>query len=349
MTWSYFLKLVAGEVLIGKLIMSKIKTLVYFDIEATGLKSSGRPRISELTLVAVNIEDFLEVSSQMKHHFPECTNRIESMLPRVMNKLTICVYPMASIRPEVSEITGLDNYNLSGQSTFDRNTGELINNFLVRLPAPLCLIAHNGDLYDFPLLMAELEKAEISLLSETLCADSYVGIKDIFKRREESIQSMIDKKSQVTDLDKQCKDLESENSNTLKKGLSFSKVGSKRCKYVSLPNVSKSLKFTKRQIKFASTTNSRLNDHTAQLQNTGIFKSKKRMDSTNIGSPSSYSLINLHKHLLGCYPTKSHGAEADCLALLKTTAMLGREWLKWVEESCQLFSNCKQMWSLKNS
>ena len=164
--------------------MIEIKTLVYCDLEATGLRSSGRPRISELSLVAVNIEDILELHSQIKRHFPECSNQIESLLPRVMNKLTVCVYPMATIRPEVSEITGLDNYNLSGQSTFDRKTGELINNFLARLPGPLSLVAHNGELYDFPLLKAELEKAEISLLSNTLCADSCVGIKEIFKRRE---------------------------------------------------------------------------------------------------------------------------------------------------------------------
>ena len=33
--------------------MIEIKTLVYFGIEATGLKSSGRPRISEITFVAI--------------------------------------------------------------------------------------------------------------------------------------------------------------------------------------------------------------------------------------------------------------------------------------------------------
>ena len=43
--------------------MSEIKTLVYFDLEATGLKNSGRPRISEISLVAVNIEDVLELHS----------------------------------------------------------------------------------------------------------------------------------------------------------------------------------------------------------------------------------------------------------------------------------------------
>ena len=78
-----------------------------------------------------------------------------------MNKLTICVYPMATIRPEVSGITGLDNYNLSGQATFDKETGQLLNIFLERLPKPLCLVAHNGDSYDFPLLKAELEKQEL--------------------------------------------------------------------------------------------------------------------------------------------------------------------------------------------
>ena len=128
------------------LIMSEIKTLVYCDLEATGLKSSGRPRISELSLVAVNIEDVLELHSQIKSHLPEGPNEIESMLPRVMNKLTVCVYPMSTIRPEVSEITGLLYYNLSGESTFYRVTGGLIKNFLACLPSPLCLVAHNGDL-----------------------------------------------------------------------------------------------------------------------------------------------------------------------------------------------------------
>jgi len=39
---------------------------------------------------------------------------LETLIPRVLNKLTICVYPMATIMPEVSSITGLDNYNLTG-------------------------------------------------------------------------------------------------------------------------------------------------------------------------------------------------------------------------------------------
>ena len=253
------------------LTMSEIKTLVYFDLEATGLKSSGRPRITEVSLIAVNIEEILGLQQQTDRHFPDCSNQIESLLPRVMNKLTICVYPMATIRPEVSEMTGLDNYNLSGQPTFDRKTGELINNFLARLPTPLCLVAHIGDMYDFPLLKAELEKAEITLPSNTLCADSYVGIKEIFKMRE----------------------------------------------------------WRNKQ------------------QNNCISRPKKNLNFNRIGSPRSYSLINLHKHLLGVYPSQSHGAEADCLTLLRTTSVLGREWLDWVNDNSCLFSGCERMWSLK--
>jgi hypothetical protein len=57
--------------------MSEIKTLVYCDLEATGLKSSERPSISELSLVAVNIDNILELHSQIKRHFPEYSNQIE--------------------------------------------------------------------------------------------------------------------------------------------------------------------------------------------------------------------------------------------------------------------------------
>ena len=169
--------------LIQVLVMSEINTLVYFDIEATGLKSSGKPRICEISLVAVNTEDVLNLGVTNKEDNPFCE---VSFLPRIVNKLTLCVYPMAVVVPLVSDLTGLDNYNLSGQSTFNKNTSDLINNFLSCLPAPVCLIAHNGNAYDFPLLKAELEKLGTKLDAEILCADSYRGIKEIFSKKEET-------------------------------------------------------------------------------------------------------------------------------------------------------------------
>jgi three prime repair exonuclease-1 len=73
---------------------------------------------------------------------------------------------MATVMPDVASITSLDNYNLSGQAMFDKNTGEMLNIFLTRLPSPVCIVAHNGNLYDFPLLKAEMEKAGTKLESQ---------------------------------------------------------------------------------------------------------------------------------------------------------------------------------------
>ena len=128
-----------------KLNMSELKTLVYFDVTATGLKNSGRPRVIEMFFVAVKAKDILKLHSQIVSHFAERKAELGSMLPRIVNKLTICVYPMAMIRPEVSDITGLDNYNLSGQGTFSKNTSKLKNSFLGHLPQPLCLVAGMND------------------------------------------------------------------------------------------------------------------------------------------------------------------------------------------------------------
>ena len=61
MSKSYFLNNEVGNKLLIKevdheiIIMSEIKTLVYFDLEATGLKNSGRPRITELSLFSLGL------------------------------------------------------------------------------------------------------------------------------------------------------------------------------------------------------------------------------------------------------------------------------------------------------
>ena len=60
----------------------------------------------------MNERDVLDLQSNLKH-LAESKIKAKIILPRMINKLTICAYPMAIVRPEVSEITGLDNYNLS--------------------------------------------------------------------------------------------------------------------------------------------------------------------------------------------------------------------------------------------
>ena len=107
----------------------------------------------------MNVHDVLQMNKEMTENMERRT--IES-----------CVH-------QTSDITGLDNYNLTGQSKFSKSTGHLINNFLSLLPAQVCLVAHNGNAYDFPLLKAELEKAGTQLKSDVFCIDSYVGIRQL--------------------------------------------------------------------------------------------------------------------------------------------------------------------------
>ena len=82
-----------------------------------------------------------------------------------------------------------------------------------------------------------------------------------------------------------------------------------------------------------------------KMQKPGMFQAKKRLYFLNYECPTSYYLINLHRHLLDCSPAQSHGAEVDCLSLFRTTAALGLEWMQWIQDNHQLFRNCIKMWS----
>ena len=403
--------------------MTEIKTLVYFDIEATGLKSSGRPRISEISFVALDTQEFFDMNQKLLEKLKNVKGdedilELETCLPRVLNKLTVTVYPMAIIMPEVSEITGLDNYNLIDQAQFDKSTGNLLKIFLSRLPLPVCLVAHNGNMYDFPLLQAELEKTGVELGLNILCVDSYVGIKEIYKRNrgcslaeevnlvrkkvweekdtfEEEIQAV--KILQETgefdnemDLDENKSNQVSRNPendqprnldnieicgdrNTVEKELQAVKIlleagefektmdsdekksneASKHQENEQFRNISIIKLFIKKnENEQTPLKNNSLHFKNSeivkrkQMMSTEFFKCRKKSKFSVSDSPQSFSLISLHEHLLGYKPTISHGAEADCLALLRITAVLGEKWLLWVNNNCSLFSDAKAMWNI---
>ena len=337
---------------ISFLTMIEIRTLVYFDLEATGLKSSGRPRVSEISLVAVNSKEVLDLHFKIMDHFNSKNKdriQVEGLLPRVMNKLTLCVYPMATIVPLVSSITGLDNYNLTGQSRFDKNTGDLLNSFLSRLPGPVCLVAHNGNMYDFPLLKAELEKAGTKLSCQLFCVDSYVGIKEIFKKKDYVVEAKVAREKEAeTEMEIEAV-MELINAGEFDTEMNEAKLQSQeRTKSYQAFKISQ---VPKQENEFTPdrTTTLPLNytpRKKNELTDTPKIKFRKKLNFSCQSTPSSFSLINLHTHFLGCPPSQSHGAEADCLALLRTTSVLGKEWLVWADDNCSLFEDCKKMWGI---
>lgn len=84
----------------------QIKTFVFFDLEGTGL--SDNPRITEITMVAMHRSSGEEmVYRAQKALWAPGTNDQPPNLPRVINKLSVCIYPMKPICFEAAEITGL--------------------------------------------------------------------------------------------------------------------------------------------------------------------------------------------------------------------------------------------------
>ena len=321
------------------------------DLEATGLKNSGRPRITELSLVAVNTQDLLPMQVQIlsllkKQRKQSNLMQVENLLPRVMNKLTLSVYPMATIMPEVTRITGLDNYNLTGQERFDRNLGDMINSFLARLPSPVCLVAHNGNSYDIPLLKAEMKQAGRKLESNILYVDSLIGIKEIFNERKMFRRQIAYKKQmkwlknrKILQKEKQAAtdlmnagefDIDMETGNNNNQKTEHSNLQAKHANEKTPPRSNTKIRET------CSHKMVKLNPVYQEL--------KQKELSPQAITPKSFSLVNLHSHFLGVPPSQSHGAEADCLALLRTTTMLGHDWIDWAEKNSQNILHCVEMW-----
>jgi hypothetical protein len=53
-------------------------------------------------------------------------------------------------------ISDLTDELLQHHSPFDEHLFSMLNEFIERLPQPVCLIAHNGLKFDFPIIQAEL-------------------------------------------------------------------------------------------------------------------------------------------------------------------------------------------------
>ncbi|XP_048190559.1 three-prime repair exonuclease 1 [Perognathus longimembris pacificus] len=147
-----------------------MQTLIFFDLEATGLPFS-QPKITELCLLAVH-RRALEHAPPSKGEPPA--------LPRVVDKLSLCVAPGKPCSPAASDITGLSTADLvaHGRQRFDDNLVRLLLAFLQHQPQPWCLVAHNGDRYDFPLLYTELATLGLAeALNGTFCVDSMMAMR----------------------------------------------------------------------------------------------------------------------------------------------------------------------------
>ncbi|CAH2097954.1 unnamed protein product [Euphydryas editha] len=286
--------------------MVAIATYVFIDLETTGLpeEENNRTRITELSLVAVKREHVLLTR-------PGAT-------PRVQHKLTLCFNPGKTIAPSCTDVTGLCNFLLEHEPKFDIKTFTMINTFLDVLEKPVCLIAHNGHRFDFPLLKNHLTKLGLSLASDLLCADCLHGFYDIMESNNKVVSEILNINENASDwndtFDEKVSDMELYESET---------------SYMQ-----------------------RINERTPKKQQIALNKNnikpisqvRRQLFWKKGASPKKkYKLSRLYERIFNEPAVGAHRAENDCILALKCFIAHGSDMVKWCDENKCLFSEVKPM------
>uniref|UniRef100_A0A8C8RKJ6 exodeoxyribonuclease III n=1 Tax=Pelusios castaneus TaxID=367368 RepID=A0A8C8RKJ6_9SAUR len=148
------------------------QTFVFLDLETTGLPPD-RPRIAELCVFAVHRNSLLQR--------PLLDTTGAPRLPRILDQLTLCVDPLQPFTPKAANITGLSQQGLeeNGKRGLDQAVAQALAGFLARQASPLCLVAHNGFAYDFPLLRTELARVGTEMPPGSGCLDTLHAMKEL--------------------------------------------------------------------------------------------------------------------------------------------------------------------------
>ncbi|XP_068625128.1 three prime repair exonuclease 2-like [Battus philenor] len=281
-----------------------IATYVFFDIETTGLpcKEKNQTKITELTFVAASAS---EIQSTPLGSLP------------LVNKLSLLFNPKKKISSSAEKITKLSNYSLSHQPEF-KDRINTINAFLKELPKPVCLVAHNGNRFDYKIFAAEYEDANAEFPPDILCVDSLSGFRKILTNDSNILKSR--KQNKKTPI------------------------------YTSSPNSSQNNIMTDDEDEWPE-----LNVHNEEwreidnlslsLSNMSCSEKEIKCKDNNDTAKEkiSYSLSNLYKRLLKKEPIDAHRAEADCLMLLECVIATKSSFLAWANDAVVPLHNIKPL------
>lgn len=132
-------------------------TYLFLDFETTGLID---PEVTEVCALAVD-----------KTHFD-----------RIRHKLVLCCSTSKNIEPIASNLTGLTDSMIANNYSFNDRGVHLLLNFIKILPGPVCIIAHNGNAFDFKILKNATSTTK-ELPSNIYSLDSLHLFKEIDKSR----------------------------------------------------------------------------------------------------------------------------------------------------------------------
>ncbi|CAH0403683.1 unnamed protein product [Chilo suppressalis] len=296
--------------------MCKVNTFVFFDIETTGLpwQERNRTKITELSFVAALRQDILLTSC--------------GEIPPI-SKLTLVFNPIKAIHPEAVKMTGLSNDILKFSPTFERKIDTIIS-FLQELPKPVCLVAHNGNLFDFKILLTEINDANASLPSDLLCVDSLVGFRFISKNRNTPTSknvhvipmTSVPQKTEIsadlmTDDEDEWPDLNVSTEDWQDIDDICNNLSDISCEDITEDPIIKVDKKKRSEV----------------IQK--VFKKEKKPNPNP--NPNGYSLEALYKKFFRKDPINLHRAEGDCLMLLQCVVADKENFIPWADNaSCKI-------------
>lgn len=145
---------------------SQFSTFIFLDLETTGLRKPVE--ITELSMIAVERAHIID-SSKTKS------------VPRLLDKFTTCVRPTKEIESQASMVTCISNEDLEKKKEFDIELGGVVRSFIMRQQQPTCLVAHNGDNFDFKILVSHLDTVGITMPKSVYATDSLKAFRNQHK------------------------------------------------------------------------------------------------------------------------------------------------------------------------
>lgn len=322
----------------------EIKTFAFFDLETTGIPDLEffKTKITELSIIACPVSQFLELP-----------------LPRVQHKLTLCFNPWKRISEKSTEITGLTNELLEHENKFDKNAMNLLESFLLQLQQPVCLIAHNGDKFDFPLLKKQHDILGGNLQLDLKCCDSLPIFRKIDEMNERKMELL--KEPDVED-----KSIISAD-NEMLQGISplpkledqeDDKLTTQEPAIISgnieiLEKLTKPLRDRRNSIQVLNETTPDKPIHRQPHQAPLLFSTQTRPRSSKrelfppTSSPTKkkkFTLGEIYYRFFDSYPMNAHDSEADCMTLLKSASFSGckLDFARIVAETAVNFNDIKK-------
>ncbi|KAG4068426.1 hypothetical protein HA402_007946 [Bradysia odoriphaga] len=347
-----------------------IRSYAFLDLETTGLPAIefNKTKITEISVVSASKDSLL--------------NTEKNELPRVLNKLSFCVNPCRQISSESTRITGLDNFMLENESKFDENFVKLLNHFLLQLPQPVCLVAHNGDRFDFPIMQRQLKTLNMTLPDDTLCMDSLLffrSYEDYLEREKldepKPLPDELPVENDLTETIPRCDAaVETTILTTVEKSPVVEVTSSNDVQLLNqiiepssstdqLTDINETLStedVKAKQIVNESTPSDRKTlvkkelfskRWSAYSGSNSVTPGSKRVlftpqNGNSTVSPSKrmkFTLTAVHERFFGREPNQSHYAENDVLALLKCAVASKLEFIEYAAENAKLFKDIQPL------